>query len=237
LSELITIARLETDIGTITLGQREPLNESDDAPTWVTEIWVGTHLLMSSVSPVSEMELSTSGLLHHLGPAPLRVLVGGLGLGYTAQAALVDSRVTEVRVVEKMDFIIDWMNQGLLPLSEEFALDERLDIVQGDVYRDLLGAPTETYDLILIDVDHSPDDPLSPASKPFYTVSGQQRVAQHLRPGGVLGVWSAHDNEDFAEVLNEVYPEAYRADVEWPDEEYPDAAPFDNVLFFGRVLP
>lgn len=231
MTEPTIIAHADTEIGMIYLAQRETVH---DETAWVYEIKIDGALLMSSVSPVSEKRLSSEGFARHGGKAPLRVLVGGLGLGYTAQAALADPRVELVRVVEKMDFIIDWMARGLLPLSDELAREDRLEIVQGDIYGDLLGPPTETYDLILVDVDHSPDSLLSPASEPFYTVDGQRRVARHLSPGGVLGVWSAFDHEPFARVLAEVYPEGDRVEVTWPDEETDDRT-YCNMLFFARA--
>jgi spermidine synthase len=161
------------------------------------------------------------------------VLVGGLGLGYTAHAALQSPRVATVRVVEKMNFVADWLAKGLLPLSEALVGEERLTIDRGDIYEDLLGPPTAKYDVILVDVDHAPDDRLSNASRPFYTAEGQARVARHLKPGGVLAVWSATDNNDFADTLSESYPSAHREHVEWADVEDPESF-VRNVVFLAE---
>jgi spermidine synthase len=220
-----------TDIGTIYLDRYQISGRAD----WIYQIQIEGQLLMSSVNNVSERRLATSALASHEGTGPLRVLIGGLGLGYTAHAALANPRVASVRVIEKMGFVIQWMRDGLLPLSQELAAGDRLEIVKGDAYDHMLGPATETYDLILIDVDHAPNDPLSPQSAPFYTVAGQEQVARHLNPGGILGVWSAHDCDEFADVLDTVYPYAKREDVRWADETGVAGPPFHNVLFFART--
>jgi spermidine synthase len=137
-------------------------------------------------------------------------------------------------VVEKMTSVIDWMRDGLLPLSAEFAADTRLQIVQGDIYDDLLGPASEEYDLILVDVDHSPRHRLSEASEDFYTQQGQPRVARHLSSGGRLAVWSSADDDDFMAVLSRVYLDARREDVNWEDKGLSDE-PLHDVLFFGRA--
>jgi spermidine synthase len=230
--DLEWLEHAETPIGTIYLGRRR----SELQDEWVYEIQISGRLLMSSLHNVSERQLSTTALSLHGGEGPLKVLVGGLGLGYTAEAALRSPSVASVRVVEKMDFVIDWMNRGLLPLSEEFAADERLEIVQGDVYEQLLGPTAERYDLILVDVDHGPADRLADGIGRFYTVQGQQAVAQHLAPGGVLAVWSAFDDEEFAVVLDEVHPRSCREEASWDDSEDPGVV-IRDVLFFGGGAP
>jgi spermidine synthase len=226
------IDAVDTPIGNIYLSRR---TLDADPPATVYEVHIDGDLLMSSVSPLSERRLSISGLELHTGSGERRVLVGGLGLGYTAQAALEGPRVSKVRIVDKMDFVINWMRKGLLPLSQELTTDPRVEFVQGDVYADLLGPCKETFDLILVDVDHAPSHPLDPASMPFYTLEGQRIVSQHLAPGGVLGVWSAFDNDAFLEVMQQAYPHAVREHVRWDRVERNDSPnPFHNVLFFGR---
>jgi spermidine synthase len=217
-----------TAIGTIYLERYQ----NPVSPGWVYEMQINGQLLMSSLSPMSEMQLSSRALSLHRGEGPLEVLVGGLGLGYTAHAALATSRVTRVRVIERMDFVIDWMRGGLFPLSNELAADDRIEIAQGDIYEELLRPASERYDLILVDVDHAPDALLSCASAPFYTGLGQSVVRSHLNPGGILGVWSAYDDDDFAEVLRAAYPETHRAHVRWGGAS-PQTPAFHNVLFFG----
>ena len=226
---LYKIASAETPIGRIFLARRRTSFGSG----WVTQIQIKDHLLMCSINNESERKLAPLALALHQGAAEREVLVGGLGLGYTAQAALQGPRVKSVRVVEKMDFVTDWMAEGLLPLSGALVEEERLSIVLGDVYDDLLGPPTDTYDVILVDVDHAPDDRLSDDSRAFYTVEGQTRVARHLKPGGVLAVWSARDNDDFAHTLAAAYPRAHREHVEWVDVEDPDHT-FRNVVFLAE---
>lgn len=221
----------ESDIGTIYLGRRRiPTREE-----WIYEIGISGNLLMSSLHNISERALSTRALELHQGTGPLRVLVGGLGLGYTAQAALENVSVSSVRVIEKMDFVMNWMEQGKLPLSAQFAADSRLEVVQGDVYEQLLAPPTELYDLILVDVDHAPNYRLASGIGRFYTEEGQQAVARHLRPGGVLAVWSAWDNDAFAAVLKRGYARTSVEEVRWDDEEDEEhlGRYFANTLFFA----
>ena len=222
---------VERSIGLVYL-TRYPSQGSADG--WIYNVHVDGALLMSSVAPLSERVLATSAIAAHKGNGKLRILIGGLGLGYTGQAALESPRASVVRVVDCMDFVISWLRKGLLPLSEQLTTDERMEFVLSDIYGDLLAPPSETWDIILVDVDHSPDLPLDPASLDFYTVDGQQRVRKHLAPGGVLAVWSATDNDPFADVLAQTYSESWREEVAWTvKQEGETDQQLHNVLFFG----
>ncbi len=221
---------VETPIGVFDLRRRMVPTATGEEQ--VTEVLVNGELLMSSRNFVSERALATSALAMHEGEGELAVLVGGLGLGCTAHAALADRRVTHVRVVDRIPVLFDWLRAGHLPLSADLMGDARFATVKSDVYADLLGEPDERFDAILIDVDHAPRERLDEASAPFYTVEGQQCVRRHLNPGGVLAVWSAMDDDAFAAVLADVYAQATREQVSWSDDYLGDVT---DVLFLARA--
>ena len=216
----------ETPIGLLYLQLRKLPNASV-----VTDVMLDGAMLMSSDCTISERALARSALALHAGCGGLRVLVGGLGLGYTAHAALASDRVSELVVVDRLPKVGEWLHAGQLPLSAALAADERFTLTEADVYGSLLGrAPDRPWDLLLIDVDHAPRNRLDEASAPFYTVEGQRRVAQHLAPGGVLAVWSADDDDAFADVLDETYSYAEREHV--PCKDLGDDV--EHVLFLAR---
>jgi spermidine synthase len=227
-SNLELLAYEDTPLGPLCLRRRRLLS---DPSTVVTEVTLNHAFLMSSYNTASERALASIALEVHPG-ADLRVLIGGLGLGYTAQAALASERVTAVEVVEFLPQVIDWLEQDLVPLSGELKADPRLLTTHGDVYARLAGPPSERFDLILVDVDHAPDDPLGDTSGAFYTREGLERARRHLAPGGILGVWSYAESSPFADSLRGVFPEVRVEPVSFYnrmiDEETTD------WLFFAR---
>lgn len=192
-----------TELGMLCLRRRELLCEPG---TIVTEVTLNHEFLMSSYLTASEKALSEIALQIHRG-TDLRVLVGGLGLGYTARAALESARVSQCEVVEFLPQVINWLEQGLVPLSDELNADNRLKVIQGDVYQQLAGPPQQKYDLILIDVDHSPDENLGTANGNFYTAEGLKLAKLHLAEDGLLGIWSYAESSPFADALHDVFRE------------------------------
>ena len=192
-----------TELGMLCLRRRELLCEPG---TIVTEVTLNHEFLMSSYLTASERALSEIALQMHSGSG-LRVLVGGLGLGYTARAALGSERVSTCEVVEFLPQVINWLEQGLVPLSDELNADNRLNVTQGDVYQQLAGPPKQKHDLILIDVDHSPDENLDAANDTFYTADGLIDAKRHLAEDGILGIWSYAESSPFADALHAVFRE------------------------------
>jgi spermidine synthase len=197
-----------TAMGTLSLRRRRQLSTGID----VYEIKLGDEFLMSSLFTVAEIALARLGLAA-LDRTDLDVVVGGLGLGYTAQAVLEDKRVRSLIVVDALAEVIEWHEQGLLPLGEQLMADPRCRFVAGDFFAmsassDGLdpGTPGRRFDAVLVDIDHSPQNLLHPNHAALYRPEGLRRLAGHLHPGGVFALWSNDPpNEAFEAVLANVF--------------------------------
>lgn len=200
-SNLEILAYEPTDLGPLCLRRRELLASPGAV---VTEITLDHQLLISSRYTASEEALARVALEMHPG-SKLSVLVGGLGLGYTARAALASPRVARVEAVELLPQVIDWLERDLLPLAEPLREDDRFSVTRADAFELLSGPSSVRYDLILIDIDHAPDDRLDDADPVFYREEGLTRTRRHLAPGGVLGVWSWAESSSFSRALREVF--------------------------------
>ena len=223
------LAHEQTALGTLCLRRRELLS---DPGTVVTEITLDHELLMSSLNTASERALAKGALELHTGEN-LRVLVGGLGLGYTAREVLTSDLVGGVEVVEMLPQVIDWLEQDLFPLSEELKGDARFAVREGDVYEMLSKPPEQTYDLILIDVDHSPDEHLGSANESFYTKEGLESAREHLAPDGVLAVWSYAESSPFADSLRAVFGDVRVEGVTFRNRLIEEEE--TDWLFFSRI--
>ncbi|WP_433300984.1 spermidine synthase [Actinoplanes sp. CA-030573] len=210
-SRLAELDWAATRIGEISLRRRvEPTTRTE-----VYEVKLGDEYLMSSLFTVAEEELARITLAA-LPDAPLDVVVGGLGLGYTARAALTDDRVRSLIVVEALAPVIDWHRRELLPQSRELTTDPRTTLVEGDFFallRDGTGfdpaAPDRRFEAILVDIDHSPVNVLDPTHADLYTTSGLRRLGRFLKPGGAFGLWSDDaPDEAFLAVLRECFATA-----------------------------
>jgi len=225
------LAHEPTALGMLCLRRRKLLREPGK---YITEIMLNDEYLMCSYITYSERALADIALDMHTG-TNLRVLVGGLGLGYTAHAALKSEKVREVRVVELLPQVIDWLEGGLVPLSNELNSDERLEVLQGDIFKQLSKQPKTQYDLILIDVDHSPEERLNleRGNKAFYTEAGLEQAKAHLAPGGILAVWSYVESSPFAAALKDVFPEVRVEGITYQNKLVNET--HTDWLFFARI--
>jgi len=183
----------DTGIGRVMLRRRWSLALERD----VFEMTVDGKLMMSNAVVESEQALAGRALALLPGEA-WKVLIGGLGFGFTAQAALADARVGELTVIERLGLVIEWHRSGLLPWSGEFLADPRLAVVHDDFFARIADGADAPYDAILIDIDDSPSLLWHNSHAALYESSGLEIVQQRLTPGGVLGLWcAAHPGEAF----------------------------------------
>jgi spermidine synthase len=201
----------DTPMGEIVLRRRvEPTLKID-----VYEVKLGEEFLMSSLFTVAEVELARLALAEAT-PDRIDVLVGGLGLGYTAAAALADPRVRTLTVVEAISPVIGWHRDELLPETAGLASDPRVQLVEGDFFALIDGSGiaqdvrpeglTDAYDAILLDIDHTPRHVLHPSHASFYTSEGLNSLRRQLKADGVFALWSDDPpDQDFMTILTDVF--------------------------------
>ncbi len=199
-----------SDLGEISLRRRRipALGDRD-----IYEVKLGDEFLMSSMFVDAEEALATLGLASVTGDK-LNVVVGGLGLGYTAVAALKDERINKLLVVDALDTVIGWHKDELVPLGKILNADARAHYVLGsffelatDVNAGLNpNGKDEKLDAILLDIDHSPTEFLNTANASFYTTENLSLMAEQLKPDGVFAMWSQNlPEKHFEELLKTVF--------------------------------
>jgi len=199
-------------LGDISLRRRKipALGERD-----IYEVKLNDEFLMSSMFVDAEEALADLGLAA-CDKQQLSVVVGGLGLGYTAAAALRDSRVSELLVVDAIETVIEWHQQELVPLGKELNADLRNRYILGSFF-ELASNPTlnfdpndhsKKFDAILLDIDHSPTEYLNSENASFYSTENLSNMAKKLQPEGVFAMWSQNLPEaNFEALLRTVFPE------------------------------
>ena len=168
----------------------------------VYEVKLGEAFLMSSLFHEVEEALS------HLGLGELKggnwdVVVGGLGLGYTAAAALEHREVASLLIVDALEPVIEWHRRGLVPLGRKLSDDPRTRMVSADFFERAqsaegfdLAQPGRLFHAVLLDIDHSPSNLLHPRNASFYRPEGLRALAAHLHQGGVFALWSDDPPDD-----------------------------------------
>ena len=201
----------KTRLGELILQRRQVL-ALDGAEAY--EVKLNGEYLMSSLFYEAEAELARDGL-GALAGSGWEVVVGGLGLGFTAAAALDFPQVARLVVVEALEPVIDWHRRGLVPNGRRLTDDPRCAYLNADFFALARGdgfdpaQPGRRWDAVLLDVDHTPSQLLHPAHADFYSAAGLRRLKGFLKPGGVFALWS-NDEPDaaFLDVLRAAFGNA-----------------------------
>lgn len=187
--------------------------------------------LMSSSSTSSEIMLAEKGcghLTHHAAP---RVLIGGLGLGFSLKRVLemIGSRGV-VRVAELIPEVIEWNRELLAAVNGDLLKKRNVETLIGDVFYVIRSAARLPFDAILLDVDNGPTSFVQQGNKRLYSRRGLQTIRNALAPGGRVAFWSAEAEPAFRETLKRAgfYVE------EFPAKAHERAKRFAHMIYVGE---
>jgi spermidine synthase len=223
------LAYHRTALGELTLRRRtEPLLQNEE----VYEVKLGEEFLMSSLFTEGEKQLSRLGLSDLTGE--LDVVVGGLGLGYTAAAALENKNVRSLLVIDLFQEVIDWHRSKIVPLGGILAGDHRCAMRQGDFFELArtgfdVDDRKRKFDAVLLDIDHSPKHFLDQKNQSFYGAEGLRALRRQLKPNGAFALWSDDPpDENFTAHLQSVFGIATAHTIEF-------ANPYTNSVSLNSV--
>jgi spermidine synthase len=182
--------------------------------------------LMSTTASSSEEQMAELSCANLTGKA--RVLIGGLGFGFTLKRVLsLTAADTVVDVAELLPVIVEWNREFLHEVNGRLLDDPRVKIHVRDVYELIDHCGNERYDTILLDVDNGPDPFVQNVNERLYQKPGIERIKRALQPGGRVIFWSAHPDKSFAKSLQGAFK-----NVECiPAKAYPKAKRFTHTLF------
>jgi spermidine synthase len=164
-------------------------------------IMLGADELMNSRASGSEQALATMACERFGARPDVRLLIGGLGMGFTLRAALAALAPTaEITVAELVPAVVAWARGPMAAVFGDCLSDPRVTVRETDV-GDLIRAGASRYDVILLDVDNGPQALTRQANDALYGMAGLQAARTALRAGGVLGVWSSRPDRDFVKRL------------------------------------
>jgi spermidine synthase len=219
--DYVEIARCDSERGELVLRERRPGPDDASGDPTVLELRANGVFVMDTAEHASEQALADAALA--VVETPRRVLVGGLGLGFTLDRVLGDRRVEQVEVVEIEPALVDWMRDGTIGHGPRLLADSRARVVVADV----AGAVTEAgsaYDVMLLDVDNGPGHLVHEANAALYGEPFLRAAFERLSPGGALVVWSAERSPALARSLRAVFADvgetAHTVRLQDRDEHY-----------------
>ncbi len=181
--------------------------------------------LMSTTASSSEEQMAEVACERL--PAHPRILIGGLGFGFTLKRALeLTGPDVVVEVAELLPEVVAWNREFLAEVNGHLLDDPRVKIHVGDVF-DLIDHGANSYDAILLDVDNGPDPFVQRRNERLYAKPGISRIKQALRPRGRVIFWSAHPDKSFARSLEKAFPRVECISA----KAYPKAKRFTHTLF------
>lgn len=185
--------------------------------------------LMSTIACHSEQEMATLACADR--ESIQRVLIGGLGFGFTLRRVLeLVGKGASVTVAELLDVIIEWNDSHLQELNGKLLSDPRVTVEKADVMDLIKQASAAPYDVILLDVDNSPDALVQHGNAHLYSRKGLELVKAALGRKGRVVFWSANEDKAFAKLLGKIFRKVESV----PCKPYPKAKRFSHTLFLAE---
>ncbi|MCI2420192.1 hypothetical protein MOQ72_22365 [Saccharopolyspora sp. K220] len=169
------------------------------------ELRVNGVFVMDTVHTETERLLASATLRAAVRTDGVRVLIGGLGLGFTLREVLADPRVREAHVVEIEPDLLDWHRSGLIPKTATAIQDHRVVFSVGDITEVIGAQPPESFDVLLLDVDNGPDFLVYEANSAIYRSDFLSRCAKVLAPNGTVAIWSADTAPELRAAMHAVF--------------------------------
>ena len=191
--------------------------------------------LMSTIATVSELLLADIGCRHLRNLSKPRVLIGGLGLGYTLKRVLeIVGPAAVVHVSELLPEIVQWNRDFLQSVNGPLLADPRVKVIIKDVFEVIRGAKGEhAYDSILLDTDHTPSSWVQSKNARLYERAGFNSVARALRPNGLVAYWSAGAEPEFVQNLGRA---GFRVQT-YEAKAHATAKRAVHRIYLGQMLP
>ena len=201
----VEVAHARSPRGEVVLRRRPGHPGTPGRPAHVLELRANGVFVMDTAETRTEAALARAALAEVASPR--RVLVGGLGLGFTVHEVLADHRVGHVTVAEVEGTLVRWFRDGTVPHGPAYLADRRLAVSVADVRQVVTEASPASYDLILLDVDNGPDFLVFPENARLYQVPFLRVARRALRPGGLLAVWSSAESERLTRAMRQTFGE------------------------------
>ncbi|WP_436789867.1 spermidine synthase [Yinghuangia sp. YIM S10712] len=203
------VDRVTTENGELVLRRRGPHFEIISNGTFLMDTRDGTSERLL-VNAALDAALDAVARLGDTPRTDLRVLIGGLGVGFSLGAAVARPEVGRIVVVEREEPVITWQHGPLAPFSGHALHDPRVEVRRADLVAWVLSAgevpgASDEFDALCLDIDNGPDWTVTASNDSLYGDAGLRALRRRLRPGGVLAVWSAAASPAFEERLATVF--------------------------------
>ncbi len=187
--------------------------------------------LMSSTSTTSEILLADKACLQLARRPERRVLIGGLGLGFSLKRVLeLIGKIGVVQVAELLPEVVAWNRDLLGGLNGGLLNDKRVEVLIADVFAVIRRAAKDSYDAILLDVDNGPTSFVQKKNSRLYDWRGLKLISHALKPGGRVAFWSAEPEPGFPEELSR----AGFTTEEYPAKAHERAKRFAHMIYVGE---